>query len=128
MQILKFKPSRNLGPLWDTMTTIDNMLINKNKSKQQVVTFFININKHNQYSHSITCNTDYWLITQKIIKQTQTQIKNPNSDWFLTRILVPQTTRCSSRFTLAKLCQYQMLTGIFTFVGLMRKREWVRVV
>ena len=108
IQILKFKPNKNLGPLWDTMTTTDKMLINKNKSKQQVVTFFININKHNQYSHSITCNTDYWLITQKIIKQTQTQIKNPNSDWFHTRILVPRTTRCSSRFILVARFQYQM--------------------
>ena len=132
MQTLKFKPNRNLGPLWDTMTTTDKMPINKHKSKQQVVTFFININKHNQYSHYITCNINHWLITQKTIKQPQTQIKNPNNDWFLTKIVVPWTTRCSSRFILAALLQYQMQngvsTGIFVFLGLVRKREWVRVV
>ena len=126
IQTLKFKPNINLGPLWYTMTTKDKMPINKHKSKQQVVTFFININKHNQYSHSITCNIDHWLITQKTIKQPQAQIKNPNSDQLLTRILVPWTTRYSSKFILAALFQYQMQNGvsirIFVFLGLVRKR------
>ena len=108
MQTLKFKPNRNLGPLSDTMTMTNKMPINKHKSKQQMVTFFININKQNQYSHSVTCNIDHWLITQKTIKQPQAQIKNPNSDWFLTKILVSRTTRCSSRFILATRFQYHM--------------------
>ena len=84
MQTLTFKPNRNLGPLWDTMTMTDKMPINKHKSKEQVVTFFININKHNQYSHSITCNINHWLITQKKKKiknkTTTRQSKNPTSE------------------------------------------------
>ena len=108
MQTLTFKPNRNLGPLWDTMTTTNKMPINKHKSKQQVITFFININKHSQYFHSVTCNIDHWLITQKTIKQPQAQIKNLISNWFLTKILVTRTTCCSSRFILAAWFQYQM--------------------
>ena len=92
MQTLKFKPKTNLGPLWDTMTTTDKMPINKHKSKEQVVTFFININKYNQYSHFITCNIDHWLITQKTIKQPQAKLKTQTANWFLTRILVHRTT------------------------------------
>ena len=95
------------------MTTTDKMSINKHKSKQQVITFFININEHHQYFHCVTYKIDHWLITQKTIKQTQTQIKNPNSDWFLTRILVLRTTRCSSRFILVAQFQYQMQNGVF---------------
>ena len=119
MQTLKFKPNRNLGPLWDTMTTTDKMPINKHKSKEHVVTFFININKHNQYSHSITCDIDHWPLIDyskkknNKIKQPQAQSKNPNSDWFLTRILVPRTTYCSSRFILAAWFQYQLHNWFF---------------
>ena len=124
MQTLKFKPNRNLGPLCDTMTMTNKMPITKHKSKQQMVTFFININKHNQYFHKHQHN---WLITQKKIKQPQAQSKNPNSNWFLIRILVPRTTRCSSRFTFAALLQYHMQnvvsTTIFVFLRLVRKRR-----
>ena len=95
------------------MTTTDKMTINKHKSKQQVITFFININKHNQYFHSVTCNIDHCLITQKTIKQPQAQIKNLISNWFLTKILVTRTTCCSSRFILAAWFQNQMQNEVF---------------
>ena len=128
MQILKFKPKTNLGPLWDTITTIDKMPINKQKSKEQVVTFFININKHNQYSHFITCNINHWLITQKTIKQPQVKVKTQTANWFLTRILVPWTTRCLSRFYTCNTMSIADVTRIFACLGLVKKREWIFVV